>query len=370
MSGQTRQPRSIVTVNDVRLAFTSWETNSNGYYQADTFTVQFPLSQPGVKDPWLYDGSGWWSELTDVEIIIYDGYPKDPASYSISDLTLRIQGRADTIELDPIRKTVRVTGRDYTSKLTDLKVAPPDQNSTASDVALAYAEQFELEANVTKTEEKIGAYYQIDHVNLKVEKTAWDIICNLAHQEQFIVYVSGQTLNFIPPPPPDQAMRLAVDDSQLITTGPAPSINFSRSLTLSHGIVVYVRSWNQKQKKGFTVYARLKRSKDPVTKKNQPLTGEEQVYTYTFPNLTMDQAQQKANAYLSSISRHEVKFTADDMPGDPYLDPFQPVLWRFHGTQFEQIYYLESIVRSFDFENGYKMSLRGKNHSVESVVLL
>lgn len=370
MSGQVKSPRSIVTVNGIRLAFVSWEVNSNGYYQADTFTVQFPLSQPGVKDPWLYDGASWWSELTDIEIVIYDGHPKVPASYSISDLSLRLQGRADTIELDPIHKTVRVTGRDYTSRLSDIKIAPPSQNSTASDVALAYAKQFGLKPNVTKTKAKIGTYYQFDHVNTKVEKTAWDIICYLAHQEQFIVSVSGATLNFIPLPPPEKATTLVVDDSQVITSGPAPSINFIRSLTLSHGIVVYVRSWNHKQKKGFTVYARMKRSKDPVTKKNQPLTGEEQVYTYTIPNLTMDQAQQKANAYLAAISRHEVKFTADDIPGDPGLDPFQPVRWQYQGTQFAQTYYLEAIVRSFDFENGYKMSLRGKNHSVESVVLL
>lgn len=369
-------PRSIVTINDGPMQFISWETNNNGYYQADTFAVKLPLFQSQVA---------WWSQQASLDVKIYDGLVKDPQNFSISNLTLRIQGQVDTIDLDPIQRTVRITGRDYTSKLIDTKVALSDRNITASDFAIKMAAIYGLDVGdsalmdtetgkigdgpIIQTYTKIGTYYQIDHVNTKVERSAWDILCYLAHQEQFIVYVSGQTLNFKPLADPEKARVLTIDRSQGITTGPAPSLSFTRTLTLARGIVVYVRSWNHKIKAGFTVSARMKRSKDPVQKKNSPRTGEEQVYTYTIPNLTRDAAQQKANAYLAAISKHEVRFTADDMPGDPTLDPFQPVKWSYQGTMYEQVYYLESVIRSFDFESGYKMSLRGKNHSVESVVL-
>lgn len=355
-----RHPRSIVTVNGGPMPFVSWEVNNNGYYQADTFTVRFVLNTAQVA---------WWSQQTSLDVIIYDGFPPDPENFSISNLGLRIMGRADSVEVDPVRKTVHVTGRDYTSKLIDTKVAPPSQNATASDVVKTYAAAYGLGYSVTPTTTKIGTYYQFDHVSMKLEKSAWDILCYLARQEQFIVYVSGKTLHFGPLPDIKTAKVLTLDDSSRVTTSPTPQLLFTRNLTLSKGIIVYVRSWNHHQPKGFTVSARSHRSKDKVLKKNQPLTGEEQVYTYTIPNLSVDDAQQKANSYLASISQHEVRFSADDMPGDPALDPFQPVQWRYNGTTFAQTYYLESIVRSFDF-NGYKMGLRGKNHSVETQVLL
>ena len=361
MSGVARYPRSIVTINGGIMPMISWETNNNGYYQADTFSVRLHMDQADVD---------WWSKITLMDVIIYDGFVTDPQNFSISNLNLRIQGRVDTIEIDPIQHTVRVTGRDYTSKLIDAKSLPPKPNVTASAVALAFAAQYGLKANVTATKSKIGTYYNIDHSSMKVEKSAWDILCYLAHQEQFIVSVSGQTLNFKPLQPETAARVLTLDNSQTITTGPAPALCFIRTLTLAHGIVVNVRSWNDKNKKGFTVTSRMKRSKDHVTKRNSPLSGEEQVYTYTIPNLTRDAAQQKADAYLAAISKHEVRFTADDIPGDPTLDPFQPVRWKYAGTQFEQVYYLESVLRSYDFNSGYRMNLRGKNHSVESVPLL
>jgi len=359
MSGVLRQPRSIVTVNGGRMAFESWESNNNGYYQADTFTVKFVLNDAQAA---------WWSEQTILEVMIYDGFPADPANFTAADLTLRIQGRADSAELDPIRKTVHVTGRDYTSKLIDTKVPPPDPNATASGVAKKFAAQYGLGYSVTPTSTKIGAYYQLDHVSMKVEKSAWDILTYLAHQEQFIVYVTGKILHFGPKPDPANARVLTLDNSQRITGAPAPELRFIRNLTLAHGIAVYVRSWNDKQKKGFTKVARSKRTKDPVTKRNQPLTGEEQVYSYTIPNLTPVAAQAEADSRLASISQHEVRFTADDMPGDPTLDPFQPVRWLYNGTMYAQTYFLESVVRSFSFQ-AYTMSIRGKNHSVESVVL-
>jgi phage protein D len=358
---ELRQPRSIVAINGGQMPFVSWETNNNGYYQADTFTVRLPLNKAQVA---------WWSETAVMDVIIYDATNvKDPQNFSIANLSQRLQGAVDTIEVDPIQHSVRITGRDYTSKLIDTKVAPPSRNVTASDVAKSYAATYGLTSNVTRTTAKIGTYYDFDHVSMKVEKSAWDILCYLAHQEQFIVYVSGKTLNFIPLPPESAARVLTLDDSQRIVNGPSPTLCFSRTLTMARGIIVHVRSWNDKNKKGFTKTAIMHHLKDPVLKKNSPAIGQEQVYTYVIPNLTPVEAQAKADAYLDQISRHEVRFSVDDMPGDPTLDPFQPVKWTYNGNRFAQVYYLESIIRSFDFENGYKMSLRGKNHSVESVVL-
>lgn len=365
MSGEVRKPRSIVTLNDVRFAFISWEVNNNGYYQADTFSVRLPLTQPQAQK---YNAA-WWSSQSAIEAKIYDGFPNDADNYTANNLTLRLWGNVDNIELDPIGKTVHITGRDFTSKLIDEKVPPPSPNLTASQVAAKFAAEYGLATNITKTKTKIGVYYNIDHIDSKIEKTPWDILTYLAHQEQYVVYCSGKTLNFVPQPSEKNAKILTLDNSGSITNGPAPVLKFFRCLTVSRGIVVYVRSWNSKHKRSFTKVARIKRSRDSVTKKNEPLIGVEQTYSYTFPNLTEEEAQRRADSFLKSISQHEVKFEADNMPGDASLSPFQPVKWLYGKTLFEQVYFLDSLVRSFSLEHGYTMSLKGKNHSVESVVL-
>lgn len=375
MTGNVRHPRSIVAVNGGKMDFLSWEVNSNGYYAADTFTAKFPL---------YLNHAGWWSKQTSLDVDIYDGYPSNPDKFSIANLTHRILGRVDSVELDPIEKVVHVTGRDYTSKLIDTKVLPPDPNMTSSDFAIKMAALYGFDIGDSKYQDvktgelgkgtiqrtfiKIGTYYGTDHVSTKVEKSAWDILTYLAKQEQFIVYVSGKRLFFHAAPSPDKPRVLTLDNSTNIPNAPTPRLNFIRNLTLSRGIIVYVRYWNYKRPKGGVAVARVHRTGDRILKKNQPVTGEEQVYTYNAGNVSAAKAQALAQAYLASISQHEVRFTADDMPGDATLDPFQPVKWKYNGTMFEQVYFLESVVRSFSFDGGYFMSLRGKNHSVESSV--
>lgn len=360
MNGEQRFPRSIVTVNGVPLQFISWEVNNNGYYQADTFHLVIPLTQ--TTQPKI--DAAWWSQRRGLSVSIYDGLVKDPRNVSIANFNIRIMGIADTIEINPIQKTVRITGRDYAAAMIDTKIQLANPNSTASDVAIAAAKICGLKANVTKTKAAVGTYYQIDSVKI-IEKSAWDAVCELAHLEKFVVSVSGQTLNFSPPPSESSARILTLDDSQRITTGPAPVLSFVHSnLKAVNGVVVRVRSWDHKTKKRVEKFARLERKADEFSQ----LKGAPILYSYQIANLKPQACQDRANAYLAAISKHEASFTADDMPGDPALDPFQPIKWNYAGTQFEQVYFLDSITRSYDFDNGYRMSLRGKNRVFDSIL--
>jgi phage protein D len=375
MSGIQRYPRSIVTVNGVRMDYISWEVNNNGYYQADTFTARLPLAQtqPSMVGPPLIRDAAWWSQRRGIDVKIYDGVVTDPQNFSLSELTFRLQGVADTVEVDPIQKTVRITGRDYAAVLIDTQItlnAPKGKtvsgmSTTASKVAVGIAKECGLIPNVTPTRTKIGKYYGSDPTKATT-KSAWDILCELAHFEQFIVYVSGQTLNFVPLPDPAKPRVLTLDDSQRITTGPTPALTFTHSnLSAVNGIVVKVQSWDDKTKRTVTKTAEMKWQKDDVSPlRNRPPL----LYIYKIPNLTPDAAQQKADAHLKAITRHESQFMADDMPGDPTLNPYQPIKWNYAGTLFQQIYYLDSVTRRFDFETGYTMSLRGKNQAVGSAI--
>ena len=69
------------------------------------------------------------------------------------------------------------------------------------------------------------------------------------------------------------------------------------------------------------------------------------------------------------LPKHErvIEFEA---PGD--VSPTPRDLIRLDGTQssWDQTYYVERISRRFSFEEGFKMTVRAKNHSAQSQVEL
>lgn len=133
-------------------------------------------------------------------------------------------------------------------------------------------------------------------------------------------------------------------------------------------VKVTVRSWNQKQKKGFTVTANRVKVKNKTTSKVARAVGPPQQYSFFFPNMTPDEAQRKANQLLRDISEHEMNLSVS-IPGDPAAGP--TVMYRLDGTgtAFDQLYYPSSVVHSYDEGSGYRTSIRGKNSSPESTVM-
>jgi hypothetical protein len=142
------------------------------------------------------------------------------------------------------------------------------------------------------------------------------------------------------------------------------SIEFSRNLTLAKGVVVSIRSWNGKSGKAFTVSYPTNKAKGTAPGNSSPVA---QVFPFTIPGLTQEQALQKAQALHKEITAQEVKLHAT-LPADNILDVTSTIKVIGTGTAFDQIYYPESITRSMSVFEGYTMHVRAKNHSPESVV--
>ena len=143
------------------------------------------------------------------------------------------------------------------------------------------------------------------------------------------------------------------------------SIKFRRNLTLAKDVIVKVRSWNVKQKQGFTKTAQATHNKNTVLAGAAQPIGEAQVYQYTFPNLTPEQALQRAQSLLQQISQHELRATVD-MPGDNLVTTENIVQIAGTGSQFDTVYYPSSILRRWSLEEGYRMTLDVKNHATDS----
>jgi phage protein D len=360
-----RQPRGIVRVNGQSLAWIDMEVDNNTYHQADTFSVSLPLSE--LKMP--YDAA-WLFAQDPLTVEVFMGLPADPQNFGAADLVSYILGHVDTIGFSPTGRTLTLSGRDLTSLLIDAKTSEKWPNQTASDVATTLAKRHGLTPVVTATTTKIGHYYQIDHVRLTCAMTEWELLTWLAAVEGFRVYVKGMELHFEPEPTPSTASNYTLAwENPTGDTGHYASntkqIDFERTLTVGKSVVVQVRSWNQKQKKGFSATYPTSKAKGilPGT-----ATERSQVYTFIIPNLTQEQALQRAQAKYNEIIKHEMRMNAS-LPADDILTPQSVIAVTGTGTPFDQIYYPESVTRSLGIDEGYRMQVRAKNHSADTQVI-
>lgn len=362
----SRIPRAVVKVNDaIVVGWLEWEVDNNTFYQADTFRVKFALSK--MEAPYT---ANWWMTQPSLFVEILVGFPKDPNNYSASELTSWIYGQVDDVTLDPVSRTIEVSGRDLTAQMIDTKTTEKWQNLTSSQIAAKIAAAHNLTPVVTATSIKAGKYYEIDHARMTDQRSEWDLLTALAHEEGFVVFVRGKSLYFQPKPDPNSAPYL-LHWQEPEEAGQPPKFNgtsllFARNLTLAKDVIVQVRSWNVKNKKGYTKTAQATHNKNTVLAGAAQPVGEAQVYSYTIPNLTPEQALKKAQAILKEITAHEVRVDVE-MPADNILDVTTILQVIGTETALDQIYYPDSIKRKMNEDEGYTMTVLAKNHSPETV---
>ncbi len=354
-SGIARSPRPFVSVNGTPLpaqAVVSIEATNASHFTADTYRVE--LAVKGL--PAALNQAYWSSSANDQVSVGISVNGETP--------TQIIFGQVDDVDFSPNARTITLTGRDLSAAFIDNKTAEKFQNQTSSQIAQTLAIRRGLDSNVTATTTLAGTYYDIDHTVLTQEQTEWDLLVYLAQQEGFDVWVSGTTLNFQPPPvstnPPYLLLWSEPGDGTFASN--AVDLKLQRSETLAKDIDVVVRSWNQKQQRAFTVHA-----KRTGSDKGQRAGGKGQLYTFNRPNLSKDQAQKLADGILYDLTLHEKVITAS-LPGDNLLTTRAMVRLVGTGTDWDQLYYPDTVHRSLSMGEGYRMELRAKNHATESTV--
>ncbi|WP_331693480.1 hypothetical protein [Pandoraea sputorum] len=361
-------PRGAVRLNDSLITgWVSWDAESNSFYSADTFRVTLVADMlPPDRD------TRWFSEQEDMFVELFGGYVGDPERYSLTDLDSQLYGRVDDIDFDIVAGTIELVGRDLTSAFIDAKTTEKWPNLTASAIAIQLAKRHGLTPVVTATTSKAGKYYEIDHVNMSDQRSEWDILTYLAHVEGFVVYVSGRELYFEPKTDPNATPYLIQwvppDESKGYPSSNVIEMKFTRSLTVSRGIQVVVRTWNAKQKKGFTV-SYPNKAKSTQAGKAKPFGGV-QTYSYTIPGLTQEQALQRAQTIYAELVAHEMKLSIPRMPADSILKVTAVIQVAGTGTAWDQRYFPDSVVRRMSMSDGYAMSVNAKNHAPDSTVTL
>lgn len=349
----TRRPRGAITVNGEEVeGWLEIETEENEFSAPDSFRVS--LAMAGLP---LDRAAKWWSEIDSPEVEIFAGLPSDPDAYSSADLTSIFFGVADAVEFNWNERVIVVTGRDLTGRLIDDKTAEKFVNLTASEIVAKFAAKHGLEAEITATTEKAGKFYQIDHVDLQTDRTAWDLITWLAQREGFAAFVRGKKLHFGPRPTLDDAPAFIIRRSEATYEEPENG-NFVRlatfrDLAVSGDIRVTVKTWNPKRKKAYTKTASAGRS-----------GGQTKDYSYTVPGLTPDEAEARAKSILADLSRHALRLEYEGL-ARATLHIGEVILLEGTGTVFDQTYFPDLIVRRLSKSDGFTWTINAKNRAAE-----
>ena len=363
-ANQLRQPRAIVLINDIAVIWTEIKIVTTTFYVADTYTVDIPLSsQP------LGFNIAYLSKQSMMSVKIYVGFPINPDSYSTQDLQLLMVGDCDEMTIDPLRMTVTFSGRDLTSRFIDKKTYAKYANQTASNIVTNLAQSHGLNPIVTSTQGNVGTFYEAENTLLTKETTEWDLMTFLAQQYNYVVFVQQNNLIFEPKPTAQNSTPYILSYQPPATLYGSPVFNgmnltMMRCFTVAKDVTVKIRvPYSPTTGKAFTASAG---KKNPSI--NSSSAGN-QVYTYTYPGLTNSQALSKAQQLLSEITLNELKISAT-VPGDNLLTKSSIINLIGTGSQFDQIYYTDTVTRTLNYTDGYLMEIEAKNSDVNSQVLL
>lgn len=369
-----RQPRGIVKVNGRALpGWIEWEFDNNTNYQADTFRVTY-AGQALPKDR----NVAWLTDQGDITVEILAGFPQDPNAPTDSELKSFIIGRVDDMIYDPVQNTIELAGRDFTSQFIEAKTTEVFVNQTVTQIVETLAGRHSMsaavDANIVAPATFQGSFFEIDTRRLTSEHSEWDLLTLLAQETQCSVYVSGTILYFVKQQDPLSGNTYVIQWTPQSDASGSPQANlidlrFSRNLTITKDVKVILTSWDRANAQPYKITATAAHTKNAVTRNTSLPYGQPQIYSYTIPGLTRQQAVVKAQALLAEISKHEMRLEAH-LPGDNILTAQTLVTVQGTGTPFDQVYFPDSVTRSMSMDEGYRMKLAAKNHSPETTVTL
>lgn len=337
--------------------------------QTNNFTADnFSAAQMLYADQ-IY-GLSWWDQRTDIMCDIQIA-PIDGGAF-----TSIFTGIHEREDIDIDAGTVSMQGRDLSSRFIDSKTQTAFPNMTSSQIVQQLAANHQMTANVDATTTPASRYFADDHMlNTNGEfsrtQTEWDLIVSLAKYEGYNVWVSGTTLNFKTSidddPNPDiwivNAPPITFQNgAALIGSSNAIDLKLTRNRTLARDIRVEVRSWHAGNGKGFL---KVSTASGTHASGSKQAPEKPQVYQFTKPNLTEDQAQKLADNLRASITKQERVIEWSE-PGDITLTPRTAVRLTGTNSSYDGRYFIESISHSLSVGEGWMMHVRAKNHSTRT----
>jgi phage protein D len=303
------------------LSTTVASTNS---FSADTFSVTLAIG----TEP--FHGLTFWSSVAESYIEIFS-----------SDMTVcLITGMADTVLIDLLQGTVKIEGRDLSSRLIDTSPEQDFVNQTAADIVTSIASKHGLAANVVPTVGMTGRFYGDNFTRLSISKfsrirSEWDLVVQLARECEYDVYVSGQILFFEP-------ATISGEAAAVLTPDMVSSLRVERTLWISDSPAVQMSTWSSQD---LAVYRQTDGS-----------AAGSSAYVFTGSNLTANQVSQDTARYLNEISRMRQVISVE-MPWMDSASTRAPIYLYGVGSVLNGIYRVDHVERQFSASSGSRQHL-------------
>jgi len=307
-------------------------------FAADTYSLTVAMGSTVNVDLWSIASSAY-VEVTAVTSSVYG-----PIYQSL------ITGMADTIHLDPIQGTVGIEGRDLSSSMIDSYRQQDFVNQTASEIVSTIAQCHGLQPVATPTSGNVGRYYGDGYTKLSLGQFShlqsdWDLVVQLARQNNFDVFVGGQSLYFQPSGgSADIFVPLALSDTQ--------SARIERNLSVVANAVARVQSWNSQS---MMTYDSASPGAEAIA--NQDASTANLPFLFSGANYTSQQVTDSAQRYTTELSRLGTVLHLD-MPWDLSLSPRATILLTGTNSLLDTTYTIDSIERHYSPTLGSKQQVR------------
>ena len=254
-----------------------------------------------------------------------------------------ISGMLDTVDIDYIGTNIRVTGRDLSGQLHQMKIQKKFQNQTGSQIVEQVVGQAGLGANAMAASGLMaGKKVMQDWVKLADNIPISFLINELAEFDGAKWGVINGMFNY--------AALGTIQGVYTINYDPGPYIKSNATrLNVRHNVQVggnvNVKSWNSRDKQSYT-------GTSNVTGKGKGNS------TYNLPALDMAHTQQHAKARAAEMGRHAINVTAT-VVGDPSINAGMGLQLIGTGVD-DNVYEIDNIVHDFGM-SGYTMTITAKS---------
>ena len=341
---ELRDPTAELLIDGKKVeGFVGFESISNNYYQADTFTASVALwAQPKGK------GIDYWAGVEKARVEIRAG---------VGDLETIFVGEADGVMVDPLRGRIELDGRDLSGEMIDTRATDKFLNLRLHRVAERVGKKRGLKVVAPQSKTIVGTLFGEDSTEISDRFSEWDLLTFLAQREGRDLYVEGDTLYFVPKTEPSRP-ALNVVMPRPNEPSDFTQFRFERNLILARDITVRVVSYDYLT--GETVKKTAKAKHKGSGGRATTARGQRSTYVRTYPNLSPEQAEARAMSELEDLSRHEVRvFFAG--PARKGLHPHDKIRVTGSDSAFDQDYYVDEIIRTLSVDEGYTWAVRAKN---------
>jgi hypothetical protein len=310
-------------------------TTSN-YFSADSFSLTFALGHG------LLANLEPWPTSPPPDVTVADLGPPIAANL--------ITGRADSLIIDPILRTITIEGRDLSASLVDSYSQRNFVNQTASEIVETIASDHGLSAQATATSGNVGRYFGDGFTKLSLGQSSrarsdWDLIAQLARERNYDAFVQGSALVFQP----------AADASQMsvqISPGDVSAMRLERSFAIDPTTTVKVQSWNSQR---VALYSSAN-SDQSVTPSPGSAIANPQGYLFSQSNLTPSQADVAMQQYSNEVGRLQTVLHIE-MPWNLAISARSLILLQNTGTSFDGLYQVDCIERRYSSATGSEQTV-------------